>query len=73
MIMLDYRECGPAGEPRVVHVDQEGDYQITFLAKDFEAFIRGLLHESVYDTSAEDLRKALDKVDHGSFSSGSPT
>ena len=42
MICLDYRECGPTGEPRVVHVDQDLDYEISLLANDFEAFIRGL-------------------------------
>lgn len=53
-VMLDYSECGPDGEPQVVHVDQECGYAITFLAKDFETFVRGLVDESVYDTSAED-------------------
>jgi hypothetical protein len=42
MLCLDYRACGPNGEPQVVHVDQEGDYKITFVAETFEAFIRGL-------------------------------
>ena len=42
MICLDYRERGPHGEPKVVHVDQEYDYRITFVAENFEAFIRGL-------------------------------
>ncbi|MGO8745479.1 MAG: SMI1/KNR4 family protein [Thermoguttaceae bacterium] len=69
MIMLDYRQCGRDGEPEVVHVDQELDYRVTFLAKNFEAFIRGLVNESVYDTSAEDLKNALNKIDSGSFSS----
>ena len=56
MIMLDYRECGPQGEPAVVHVDQASDFEVTFLAKDFETFIRGLVNESVYATPAEDLK-----------------
>ena len=49
MIFLDYRACGPQGEPAVVHVDQENDYKITHLADSFEEFIRGLEHESVFD------------------------
>lgn len=69
MIMLDYRNCGRNREPEVVHVDQELDYKVTFLAKNFEAFIQGLVNESVYDTSADDLKNALNKIDSGSFSS----
>jgi hypothetical protein len=42
MIFLDYGKCGPGGEPEVVHIDQERDYEKTFVAKDFETFIRGL-------------------------------
>ena len=42
MLALDYRLCGPKGEPRVVHVDQEFYYKITFVAETFEQFIRGL-------------------------------
>lgn len=48
LIMLDYRKCGYDGEPEVIHIDQEADYQITFLAKDFETFILGLVHSSAY-------------------------
>ena len=43
MIFLDYRECGRQGEPKVVHIDQELDYEITLLADHFEDFIRGLV------------------------------
>ena len=32
-------------EPKVVHVDQGSDYKITFLANNFEAFIKGLYKE----------------------------
>ncbi|QNP60587.1 SMI1/KNR4 family protein [Paenacidovorax monticola] len=57
MIALDYRACGPAGEPAVVHVDQEGDYRITPLAPDFETFVRGLVHESAYEDDPEDVKR----------------
>lgn len=49
MVFLDYRECGPQGEPQVVHIDQEYDYAITVLAPDFESFIRGLVHSDYYE------------------------
>jgi SMI1-KNR4 cell-wall len=42
MIGPDYWACGPQGEPRVVHVHQEGDYDITDMAANFEMFVRGL-------------------------------
>ena len=54
MIFLDYRACGPEGEPRVVHVDQENDYAITPLADSFEAFIRGLVDEEDYWDDEDD-------------------
>jgi hypothetical protein len=43
MIMLDYRECGRQGEPRVVYVDQEDDYSMTL--PDFATFIQGPGHQ----------------------------
>ena len=49
MVCLDYRACGPTGEPQVVHVDQEWDYKIVFLAENFETFVRGLEDESAFD------------------------
>ena len=72
MIFLDYRACGPQGEPAVAHVDQENDYKITHLADSFEEFIRGLEHESLYDPDedVEDLEDDDDEeeTDHkGSF------
>ena len=62
MIFLDYRACGPQGEPAVVHVDQENDYKITHLADSFEEFIRGLEHESLYDPD-EDVDELEDDAD----------
>jgi SMI1-KNR4 cell-wall len=47
MLCLDYRDCGKNGEPQVVHVDQEYDYKITFVAKNFESFIRGLENDEI--------------------------
>lgn len=68
MIMLDYSKCGKDGEPEVVHVDQESDYKKTFLAKDFETFIRGLVNSDVFDTSEEDLKDTLESIKAGDFS-----
>ena len=62
MIFLDYRVCGPQGEPAVVHVDQENDYKITHLANSFEEFVRGLEHESLYDPD-EDVEDLEDDAD----------
>ncbi|CAH0525784.1 SMI1/KNR4 family protein [Vibrio hippocampi] len=44
MIALDYRKCGRDGIPQVVHVDQDCDYKITFLAENFETFVMGLVN-----------------------------
>jgi len=52
MVCLDYRACGPTGEPQVVHIDQEWDYEIVFVTENFEAFIRGLEDDSAFDTAA---------------------
>lgn len=67
--MFDYRECGPQGEPSVVVVDQENDYRISFIAPDFQTFIRGLVPEDVFlDDPDEILADELEKVNEGSFS-----
>ena len=51
MIALDYRDCGPEGEPRVVHVDQERDYAVTFLAEDYTRFVCGLRSARASDST----------------------
>ena len=53
MLCLDYRKCGPDGEPTVVHVDQESGYEITPVADNFESFIRGLEDESTFEEKDE--------------------
>ena len=69
MIFLDYRECGPQGEPKVAHIDQEYDYAITPLADNFEEFIRGLVNEEEYEEDEEECREAeLNKVSNEPFS-----
>lgn len=67
-IMLDYRACGKQGEPQVVYVDQEDDYRIVFVARDFESFIKGLVSEDAFDTAEEDKARDLDIVARGRFS-----
>lgn len=61
MIALDYRKCGPDGEPEVVHVDQEDDYRITKVAGSFEEFIRGLESDDAFrEDDSESARILLD-------------
>ena len=50
MVCMDYSVCGPSGEPRVVHVDQEWDYKIVVVADSFGSFIRGLQDDSAFET-----------------------
>lgn len=68
VIMLDYRHCGPQGEPQVVHVDQEADYAISVVAPDFATFIHGLVDEDAFDEAAETLEIDLVTVDRGTLS-----
>lgn len=49
MLCLDYRKCGPEGEPQVVHIDQEWDYKITLVSENFESFVRGLEGDDAFD------------------------
>lgn len=49
MLCLDYRETSNGSEPRVVHVDQEFNFKITFVANDFASFIRGLEPDEAFD------------------------
>ena len=49
MVMLNYTKNGKNSEPEVVHVNQADNYKVTFLAKDFATFIKGLVHEDVYE------------------------
>ena len=59
MIFLDYRECGPTGEPKVVRVDQEGDYSITLLADNFGDFIKNL-YFSIEEITDEEFQELSD-------------
>lgn len=51
-IMLDYSDCRKDSETKVVHIDTEtenGEPKVTFLAKDFETFVRGLISDDEFD------------------------
>jgi len=56
MVALDYRGCGPQGEPCVVHVDQEGDYKVTWLAPDFSTFVAQLRPEDAFEDDPDEMR-----------------
>ena len=60
MIFLDYRECGPTGEAKVVRVDQECDYSITPLADNFGDFIKNL-YISIEEITDEEFQSLSDE------------
>ncbi|KAJ6236210.1 hypothetical protein M0813_28132 [Anaeramoeba flamelloides] len=49
MVCLDYSKCGKNGEPEVVHIDQEHNYKKTFVAANFEEFVKGLKDEEEFE------------------------
>lgn len=63
MIALDYRKCGPEGEPEVVHVDQEDGYRITKVAGSFEDFIRGLESDDAFRKDESEVERILREND----------
>jgi len=56
MVFLDYSKCGHDGEPSVVDIDQENNYEISVLANDFEEFINKLITRDEFEKeqSSED-------------------
>jgi hypothetical protein len=61
-IFLDYRVCGPNGEPRVTYIDAEADESESFvLAPDFAAFLNGLVdcrpYEEMVQRAMEEFRR----------------
>jgi hypothetical protein len=47
-IALDYRECGPAGEPSVVWLDADDESELP-LAPDLRSFLAGLVPAESFD------------------------
>lgn len=56
MVFLDYSKCGHDGEPSVVDIDQENNYETSVLANDFEEFINKLITRDEFEKeqSSED-------------------
>jgi len=66
-IMLDYSECGPEGEPRVIHVETEtrDAPEVQVLAPDFETFLRGLVDHRPFDEEIDRALEGLKKPSPG--------
>lgn len=64
MIFLDYSECGRDGEPKVVHIDQESDYELSPIAKNFEEFIGLLQTEEEYEDDYENFKEEVEFVEN---------
>jgi hypothetical protein len=54
-VMLDYSECGPMGEPRVIHVETEVDEpEVLVIAANFQTFIDGLVDCDQFEAEEDD-------------------
>ena len=67
LILLDYRQCGPDGDPSVAYVDME-KRQVTTLAPDFATFLQGLVEETELTTPEADRAYEIAMVEEGTFS-----
>lgn len=67
LILLDYRQCGPDGEPSVAYVNME-KHQIITLAPDFATFLQGLVEEAELTTPETDRAYEIAMAEEGSFS-----
>lgn len=67
LILLDYRYCGPDGEPSVAYVNMEDD-SITTLAPDFATFVQNLAEESELVEPEVDRSYEIQIVEEGDFS-----
>ena len=67
LILLDYRACGPDGEPSVAYVNIE-DNQIITLAPDFTTFVQNLVEETELLSPEEDRAYEIQIVEEGEFS-----
>ncbi|MBP3625253.1 MAG: SMI1/KNR4 family protein, partial [Peptococcaceae bacterium] len=67
LILLDYRACGPDGEPGVAYVNIE-ENQIIPLAPDFATFVQNLVEENELISPEEDRAYEIQIAEEGEFS-----
>ncbi|MEV6429134.1 SMI1/KNR4 family protein [Nocardia sp. NPDC051463] len=63
-VALDYRACGPTGEPSVVEIDSDGP-GVVFLAPDFDSFVEGLTASEQFLTDDQIAVATADAMDAG--------
>ncbi len=67
LILLDYRQCGPDGQPSVAYVDMNSNRVIP-LAPDFATFLQSLVEESELATPENDQLHQIKITEEGEFS-----
>ena len=67
LVFLDYRQCGPDGEPSVAYINMI-DQEIVTMAPDFATFVQGLVEESELLTPEADKAQQIQMTEEGDFS-----